>query len=117
MADLYRLNPGYSKRDCLLPPGCKDLIDVLNLPRRQGLSDEMLPFLAPKPTLPVHGIRVKLRSSTKVQDLAEILQVKLFEIIAALMQLGVFASMNQVVDFDSASKLLAKYGLCSTKAP
>jgi DNA-directed RNA polymerase specialized sigma24 family protein len=25
------LNPDYSKRDFLLPPGCKDLIDVLQL--------------------------------------------------------------------------------------
>ena len=25
------LNPDYSKRDCSLPPGCKDLIDVLRL--------------------------------------------------------------------------------------
>jgi len=25
------LNPDYSKRDCSLPPGCKDLIDVIQL--------------------------------------------------------------------------------------
>ena len=26
---MFELNPDYGKRDCLLPPGCKDLIDVL----------------------------------------------------------------------------------------
>jgi hypothetical protein len=28
---MFELNPDYSKRDCSLPPGCKDLIDVLRL--------------------------------------------------------------------------------------
>jgi len=26
---MFELNPEYSKRDCSLPPGCKDLIDVI----------------------------------------------------------------------------------------
>jgi len=26
---MFELNPDYSKRDCSLPPGCKDLIDVI----------------------------------------------------------------------------------------
>ena len=28
---MYEFNPDYSKRDCSLPPGCKDLIDVVRL--------------------------------------------------------------------------------------
>ena len=28
---MFELDPDYSKRDCSLPPGCKDLIDVLRL--------------------------------------------------------------------------------------
>ena len=28
---MFELNPDYSKRDSLLPLGCKDLIDVLKL--------------------------------------------------------------------------------------
>ena len=28
---MFELNPDYSKRGCSLPPGCKDLIDVLRL--------------------------------------------------------------------------------------
>jgi len=28
---MYEFNPDYSKRGCSLPPGCKDLIDVLRL--------------------------------------------------------------------------------------
>ena len=28
---MFELNPDYSKRDCSLPPGCKDLIDAIRL--------------------------------------------------------------------------------------
>ena len=39
------LNPDYSKRDCSLPPGCKDLIDyiywklIYHTARKAGLTD------------------------------------------------------------------------------
>ena len=39
------LNPDYSKRDCSLPPGCKDLIDYIywklidQTARKAGLTD------------------------------------------------------------------------------
>ena len=33
------LNPDYSKRDCSLPPGCKDLIDVIRQEEKAKFLD------------------------------------------------------------------------------
>ena len=37
---MYEFNPDYSKRDYLLPPGCKDLIDVI----KQREKAKWMPF-------------------------------------------------------------------------
>jgi Translation initiation factor IF-2, N-terminal region len=113
MADL---SPDYSKRGYLLPPGCKDLIDVLDLQKRQNISAGKLHSPVHLPTLPVQDFTVELKASTTVNDLAEILHEKPFRVIAALMELGVFANISQIVDFDSAAKLLTKFGVRATKA-
>ena len=113
MADL---NPNYSKRDYLLPPGCKDLIDVLNLKQPEEASrSELVAKIVPLPTQAAEGFTVEIAPNTTVKDLAEFLHVKPLGIIVALMEVGVFANINQVVDFDSASKLLAKYGYFAAK--
>jgi hypothetical protein len=113
MADL---SPDYSKRDYLLPPGCRDLIDVLNLTKQSYTLDGAPPHHGPKPKYSGQAFTVELKTPTTVKDLAEVLHVKPFRVIAALMELGVFANVYQVVDFDTASKLLAKYGLWATRA-
>lgn len=108
------LNPDYSKRDCSLPAGCKDLIDVLNLNKRRNLADPPVKIV-PLPTKSGEGFTVEITPATTVKDLAEILHLRPIEIIAGLMGMGVFANLNHVVDFDSAAKLLAKYGYFATK--
>jgi len=113
MADL---TPDYSKRDYLLPSGCKDLIDVLNLNRQLRIGDEPVKAVVPLPTGATEGFTVEIKPTTTVNDLAEFLHVKPFRIIAMLMGLGVFANLNQVVDFDSAAKLLAEFGYFAVKA-
>jgi len=45
-----------------------------------------------------------------VRDLAEQLKKKPFQLIADLMQLNVFASVNQAIDETVAARLCAKYG-------
>jgi len=112
MADL---NPNYGKRDYLLPPGCKDLIDVLNLKQRDEAWREAAIKIVPLPTQATEGFTVEIAPTTTVKDLAEFLHVKPLGIIVALMELGVFANLNQVVDFNSAAKLLAKYGYFATR--
>jgi hypothetical protein len=110
------LSPDDCKRGYLLPPRCKDLIDVLNLRKRQSISEWMLPSPAPLPTFPVQGFTFELKASTTMNYLAEILHQKSFRVIATVRELGVFANINQIVDFDLAVKLPAKHGLHATKA-
>ena len=111
---MSNLNPDYSKRGCSLPPGCKDLIDVLNLNKRRDLADVPVKVV-PLPATSNEGFTVEVTSTTTVKDLAELLHLKPLEIIAGLMEMGVFANLNHVVEFDSAAKLLAKYGYFATK--
>jgi hypothetical protein len=111
MADL---TPDYSKRDYLLPPGCKDLIDVLNL--KDSRTEKPLPWYEESPEPSPQGPMVELPASMLVKDLAQRLQMKPFKIIANLMEIGVFANVNQSLDFDTAARLLARYGFTAKRA-
>jgi len=113
---MAELDPDFTKRDYLLPAGCKDLIDVLNLNRQRKAGDGPVAAIVPLPTNATEGFTFEVNPTTTVKDLAEFLQVEPLGIIAILMEFGVFANINQVVDFDSAAKLLAKYGYFATKA-
>jgi translation initiation factor IF-2 len=53
---------------------------------------------------------ITLKPPIIVRDLAEQLKKKPFQLIADLMQLNVFASVNQAIDEAVASRLCAKYG-------
>jgi translation initiation factor IF-2 len=73
---------------------------------------------APKPAAPVEpkfvppatGELITLKPPIIVRDLAEQLKKKPFQLIADLMQLNVFASVNQAIDESVAERLCAKYG-------
>ena len=85
-----------------------------------------VPALAPKPALkaagppaapaaprfvpPTTGQIITLKPPVVVRDLAEQLKRKPFQLIADLMELGVFANVNQAIDETTAQKLCAKYG-------
>lgn len=81
--------PDYTKRDYLLPKGCKDLADVLviNVPK--------------EPT---------------VLELAALLGKKPACLMADLFKLGVFASVRQRLSLDTASKVAQKYGYVARQA-
>jgi len=81
--------PDYSKRNYLLPKGCKDLADTLlvNVPK--------------EPT---------------VLDLAGSLGKKPASLVADLFQLGIFASAGQRLSFETASKIARKYGYVARQA-
>ncbi len=69
---------------------------------------------APKPAdklvLPADSALIILKPPIIVRDLAEQLKRKPFQIIADLMEAGVFASVNQSIDEAVAQKVCAKYG-------
>ena len=101
------MNPDYSKRDYLLPKGCKDLIDVLKLEKQKKPTAWQLP--------PITG-KVLVSGKTSVRELAALLDQKPFKIIADLMGLGVFANVNQPLHFETASEVLKKYGYTAKRA-
>jgi hypothetical protein len=138
----------YNKRSYLLPPGCKDLIDLLRLEEHKNQLSTQLPplpglsgivkgetFIAstqevfapwklkkkkskePDESLSVPSIReVVIPDEILVKDLAKIAGQKPFKIIADLMEIGIFANVTQKIGFETASRILKKYGIIAKKA-
>ena len=107
------MNYDYSKRGYLLPKGCKDLIDVRKL-KDEHTAAPQKQFI-PKPLPPVIGELV-IPGNLSVADLAALLKQKPFHVIADLMAIGVFANLNQKVEFDAMSKVARKYGYIARRA-
>jgi hypothetical protein len=116
------LNPDYSKRDCSLPPGCKDLIDVLRLERAQHPRPALIMrpkagpvlFMASKEQTLVNS--VEIGSRVTVKDLAALLGLKAFEILVDLLELKVMATANQTITFEIAAKVARKHGFVAKRA-
>jgi translation initiation factor IF-2 len=64
----------------------------------------------PKFNAPVGAQMITLKPPITVRDLAEALKRKPFQIIADLMELGVFATVNQAVEEPIAQQICAKHG-------
>ncbi len=63
------------------------------------------------PAEPMTGEEVTLRPPVTVRDLADVIRRKPFQVIADLMELGIFANVNQTVETDIAQKVAAKHGI------
>ena len=68
------------------------------------------PALSPKFVAPETGEVIVIKPPIVVRELAVQLKQKPFKIIADLMELGVFANVNQAIDEKIAQQLCAKYG-------
>jgi translation initiation factor IF-2 len=66
--------------------------------------------VAPKIALPADAQVITIKPPIVVRELAEHLKQKPFKIIADLMQLGVFATVNQAIDESVAQRVCATYG-------
>jgi hypothetical protein len=104
----------YSKRDYLLPEGCKDLIDVMKFEAEKMAVEQQEPANPPVP-LPALGGEIVVPKQATVAQLASILQRKPYQIIATLMQMGVFANVHQELDFDTLAKVIRNYGYTARK--
>jgi translation initiation factor IF-2 len=102
------MNYDYKKRDCLLPDGCKDIIDALKLQAKETPAP-------PQPLPPIIG-KVSIADPITVHELAALLKQKPFQIIAQLIGLDVFATAAQEIDFEAASKVARKYGYKARRA-
>jgi len=71
------------------------------------------PPVGPKFIQPTEGEIITLKTPIVVRDLAVQLRLKPFKLIADLMELGVFANVNQAIDELVAQKVCAKNGFRS----
>jgi translation initiation factor IF-2 len=65
---------------------------------------------APKPQLPADAKVISIKPPIVVRELAEQLKQKPFKIIADLMEVGVFANVNQSIEESIAQRICFKYG-------
>ena len=68
------------------------------------------PEAPPRAALPADALTITIKPPIVVRDLADQLKQKPFKIIADLIELGVFATVNQGIDELVAQKICAKYG-------
>ncbi len=62
------------------------------------------------PAEPVKLITLQVKPPIVVRDFAEMIQLKPFRLISELMEKGIFASMNQVIEEDVAQLVAGKHG-------
>jgi translation initiation factor IF-2 len=67
-------------------------------------------YSGPKLALPETAEVISLKPPIVVRELAEKLKLKPFKLIADLMELNVFASVNQAIDESVTERICAKYG-------
>ncbi|MBI3848689.1 MAG: translation initiation factor IF-2 [Verrucomicrobia bacterium] len=78
--------------------------------KTSGATAEALKPTLPKFVPPTTGELITLKPPIVVRELAEQLKRKPFQLIADLMELNVFANVNQAIDEGIAQKVCAKYG-------
>jgi translation initiation factor IF-2 len=79
-------------------------------PSMPGKKPEAQKPVAAKFIPPTNGELITLKPPIVVRELAEQLKRKPFQLIADLMELGVFANVNQSIEEEVAQKICAKYG-------
>jgi hypothetical protein len=105
------------ERGYLLPKGCKDLVDALDLRTTRKATISLRPISTPASHAPTNNEDLLLFAPVAVCDLATVLKQKPFKIIADLMQFGVFATVSQCLDFDTVFKIARRYGYVAQKLP
>lgn len=110
LAPMADLTPDYHRRDCSLPLGCKDLLEVLKLPPEKPPAAAMLtPAALPEG----HGIAAKPKTieipdEVTVKKLAALLGCKPYEVVAALISLKIFAPNDDyLLLFEVAARVAA----------
>ncbi len=85
---------------------------VASAPQKAAAKAPAQPAAPPAPKFvpPATGELITLKPPVVVRDLAEQLKRKPFQLIADLMELGVFANVNQSIDEITAQQLCGKYG-------
>jgi hypothetical protein len=100
--------PPFDRCEYLLPPGCKDLSDVIRLAQEQSRRKPRKLRLREKPI-------VYLPLQITVRGLAVALDTKLPAVIKLLKRMKVFTSVDQRIHFYTAAKVAAMNGFRAKK--
>jgi len=104
----------YSKRDYLLPAGCKNLIDVINQPTLPKGWDKQ-----PFEDIPTSGKmlrEVMIPAQVSVRALAQLLNLKPFVIVACMIKdFETFKNMDEIIDFELAARIALQFGFKAQK--
>lgn len=95
-------NQNSNERGYLLPPGCKDLLDVINLPKAPEPEPVRYPPITQKVTFP-DVVAVRFLGEASGQDLSTI--------VALMRELRIMVNVNRSVDFRAAQKILRHFGV------
>lgn len=80
---------------------------------KEELDDKLLLFKRKKESQPREAVapkEIEITETITVGDLSKKMNIKASEVIAKLMSMGVMATINQVIDADTASILASEYG-------
>ncbi len=85
-------------------------------PRRRTSRGQVAPVPVPEApvavaVLPVGGAPVPLPKTLQVGELAKTLDVSVVDVIRALVNMGVMATINQTIDFETASLVAGELGM------
>ena len=99
-------NQDYSKRDCELPAGCKDLADAIS--REQATAS----LAAPEAPISYY---VGLPEIVSVKYVAELAGQDLQSIVAIMRELRINVSVERSISFEDAAKILRRYGIAARR--
>jgi hypothetical protein len=99
-------HPNYSKRDYLLPEGCRDLVDAIKREERSASQP------VPDPPIVKH---VTLPAKVSLGYLVEVTEQDLATIIDELVCLRLFLGIYRSLDFKDAARFLRKYGISAIR--
>jgi hypothetical protein len=115
-----------SNRGYLLPLGCKDLIDALNLGLNPGFGclaspalGKFKPYFAPcnqVPACDVSGFEISIPATVSVYELSLLLHLNTKTIIADLVALGLGTFPMLGLPFEVAARVMRKYGVTARHA-
>lgn len=94
--------PDYSKRDYLLPEGCKDVTDLLKREAVAASAERQDPPITKRVTLP---------EIVSVRFLAQITGQQIEVIIRWMWALRICVDKHRSVSFEEAEKVLRKFGV------
>lgn len=105
------LTPDFSKRDCSLPAGCSDLLDMLGMVSGRRMVSEALVATLDLPVGPAG--EVEIGPVITVHELAEKTGYQPYKILEKLIGDKVFAANPSLeLTFAQASKVAEALGFC-----